>query len=108
MPFSLCIVCGILMYKVKIPLFLPGMEGLAAGLNALRQWRRWKEGLNARKGEGCVVKGRGENVWNGGECEESTRLCEEREGESAGMSWECTERREKRAERMMLCGERQG
>ena len=34
------------MHKVKIPLFLWGMEGLAAG-------------LNARKGEGCVVKGKG-------------------------------------------------
>ena len=61
------------MYKVKIPLFLRGMEGLVAG-------------LNARKGVGCVVKGRGECVeWRGRV--ERTRLCEEREGESAGMSW---------------------
>jgi len=54
------------MHKVKIPLFLWGMEELAAGLNALRQWQLHKGGGNEWKGEGCVGKGRGENVWNGG------------------------------------------
>jgi hypothetical protein len=42
------------------------MEELAAGLNALRQWQLHKGGGNEWKGEGCVGKGRGENVWNGG------------------------------------------
>ena len=60
------------MYKVKIPLFLRGMEGLVAG-------------LNARKGEGCVVKGRGECVeWRGRV--ERTRLCGERLSKCAGMN----------------------
>jgi len=54
------------MHKVKILLFLWGMEELAAGLNALRQWQLHKGGGNEWKGEGCVGKGRGENVWNGG------------------------------------------
>ena len=47
------------MYKVKIPLFLRGMEELAAGLNALRQWQLHKGGGNERKGEGCWGKGGG-------------------------------------------------
>lgn len=54
------------MYKVKILLFLWGMEELTAGLNALRQWQLHKGGGNEWKGEGCVGKGRGGNVWNGG------------------------------------------
>lgn len=53
------------MYKVKILLFLCGMEELTAGLNALRRWQLHKGGGNEWKGEGCVGKGRGENVWNG-------------------------------------------
>lgn len=40
------------MYKVKILLFLWGMEELAAELNALRQWRRWKGGSNEWKDRG--------------------------------------------------------
>jgi len=54
------------MYKVKILLFLWGMEELTAGLSALRQWQLRKGGGNEWKGEGCVGKWRGENVWNGG------------------------------------------
>lgn len=34
------------MHKVKIPLFLWGMEGLAAGFNVLRQWQLHKGGGN--------------------------------------------------------------
>lgn len=50
------------MYKVKILLFLWGMEELTAGLSALRQWQLRKGGGNEWKGEGCVGKWRGENV----------------------------------------------
>lgn len=37
------------MYKVKILLFLWGMEELTAGLNALRQWQLHKGGGNEWK-----------------------------------------------------------
>ena len=59
------------MYKVKILLFLWGMEELTAGLSALRQWQLRKGGGNEWKGEGCV---------------ERAGLCGERQGQSAGMN----------------------
>ena len=45
------------MYKVKILLFLWGMEELTAGLNALRQWQLHKGGGNEWKDRGNVWKG---------------------------------------------------
>ena len=45
------------MHKVKIPLFLWGMEELAAGLNVLRQWQLHKGGGNEWKDRGNVWKG---------------------------------------------------
>ena len=59
------------MYKVKILLFLRGMEELAAGLNALRQWQLHKGG---REGGEC-------GGWRGRV--ERTRLCGERQGHRA-------------------------
>lgn len=75
------------MYKVKILLFLCGMEELTAGLNALRQWQLHKGGGNEWKGEGCVGKGRGGKCveWKGRV--ERAGLCGERQGQCAELSW---------------------
>lgn len=67
------------MYKVKILLFLCGMEELTAGLNALRQWQ-------LHKGGGKVERRRLRGEREGGKCVE----------------WKG------RVERAGLCGERQG
>lgn len=47
------------MYKVKILLFLWGMEELTAGLNALRQWQLHKGGGNELERRRLRVESKG-------------------------------------------------